>query len=169
MPAGERWGVDLVDYEESWAATGVRMLSATRWMSTCRRTYFGAIWVSNFLEHLPDQDSVAAFLERMRERLAPGGRIAIMGPNFRYCAKEYFDCADHNVILTHVGVEEHLYAAGYDIEAVEPQFLPYSFRGRLPAERRADPALPRDAARLAAARQAVPRRRPPAGVSRAPP
>jgi hypothetical protein len=69
----------------------------------------------------------------MRDRLAPGGRIAIMGPNFRYCAKEYFDCADHTVILTHVGVEEHLYAAGFDVEAVEPRFLPYSFRGRLPA------------------------------------
>ena len=80
-----------------------------------------AIWVSNFLEHLHDQETVATFLERMRERLAPGGRIAIMGPNFRFCAKEYFDCADHTVILTHVGVEEHLYAAGFELEAVAPR------------------------------------------------
>jgi hypothetical protein len=62
-----------------------------------------------------------------------------MGPNFRYCAKHYFDCADHTVILTHVGVEEHLYAAGFEIEAVDARFLPYSFRGRLPAS----PALTR--------------------------
>jgi hypothetical protein len=62
-----------------------------------------------------------------------------MGPNFRYCAKDYFDCADHNVILTHVGVEEHLYAAGFDIDRSNPQFLPYSFRGRLPPS----PALTR--------------------------
>jgi hypothetical protein len=32
-----------------------------------------------------------------------------------------------------VGVEEHLYAAGFEVESVEPRFLPYSFRGRLPA------------------------------------
>jgi SAM-dependent methyltransferase len=131
--APERWGIDLVDYEEGWAAPGVKMVFGGVMEVDLPPDYFGGIWVSNFLEHLPDQESVAAFLERMRDRLAPGGRIAIMGPNFRYCAKEYFDCADHTVILTHVGVEEHLYAAGFDVEAVEPRFLPYSFRGRLPA------------------------------------
>jgi hypothetical protein len=39
--------------------------------------------------------------------------------------------------LTHVAVEEHLYAAGFHIESVEPRFLPYSFRGRLPTGRTA--------------------------------
>jgi SAM-dependent methyltransferase len=133
VPASERWGVDLVDYQESWAAPGVKMVFGDAMEVDLPRDHFGGIWVSNFLEHLPDQEAVAAFLERMRDRLARGGRIAIMGPNFRYCAKEYFDCADHTVILTHVGVEEHLYAAGFEIEASEPRFLPYSFRGRLPA------------------------------------
>jgi SAM-dependent methyltransferase len=133
ISAAERWGVDLVDYEESWAAPEVKMVYGDAMDVDLPTGYFGGIWVSNFLEHLPDQEGVAAFLERMRDRLAPGGRIAIMGPNFRYCAKEYFDCADHTVILTHVGVEEHLYAAGFDLESVSPRFLPYSFRGRLPA------------------------------------
>lgn len=133
VPARERWGVDLVEHAQSWAEPGVRMVVGDAMEVELPDSYFGGIWISNFLEHLPDQDTVAAFLERMRDRLAPGGRIAIMGPNFRYCAKEYFDCADHNVILTHVGVEEHLYAAGFEIVAADPRFLPYSFRGRLPA------------------------------------
>ena len=133
VPSAERWGVDLVDYEESWASPGVTMVYGDAMQVELPEAYFGGVWVSNFLEHLPDQERVAAFLERMRDRLAPGGRIAVMGPNFRYCAKEYFDCADHTVILTHVGVAEHLYAAGFEVEAVEPRFLPYSFRGRLPA------------------------------------
>jgi SAM-dependent methyltransferase len=133
VPATERWGVDLVDYEESWAAPGVKLVVGDVMEVDLPESYFGGIWISNFLEHLADQEAVAALLERMRDRLARGGRIAVMGPNFRYCAKEYFDCADHNVILTHVGVEEHLYAAGFEIEAVDPRVLPYSFRGRLPA------------------------------------
>ena len=133
VPASERWGVDLVDYEASSAPPGVKLVVGHVMEVDLPESYFGGIWISNFLEHLADQEAVAAFLERMRDRLPPGGRIAIMGPNFRYCAKEYFDCADHNVILTHVGVEEHLYAAGFEIEAVDPRFLPYSFRGRLPA------------------------------------
>jgi hypothetical protein len=64
---------------------------------------------------------------------APGGRIAVMGPNFRYCAREYFDCADHAVALTHVAAAEHLYAAGFEPTRIVPRFLPYSFRGRLPS------------------------------------
>lgn len=133
VPAGECWGVDLVDHGERLTAPGVKLIVGDAMEVELPESYFGGIWVSNFLEHLPDQETVAAFLERMRDRLVPGGRIAVMGPNFRYCAKEYFDCADHSVILTHVGVEEHLYAAGFEIVAVEPRFLPYSFRGRLPA------------------------------------
>ena len=43
-----------------------------------------------------------------------GGRIAIMGPNFRYCAGEYFDCADHTLIFTHRAIAEHVYAAGFE-------------------------------------------------------
>jgi SAM-dependent methyltransferase len=133
VPARERWGVDLVDHVERWAAPGVKLVVGDAMEVDLPESYFDGVWISNFLEHLQDQETVARFLERMYERLAPGGRIAVMGPNFRYCAKEYFDCADHNVILTHVGAEEHLYAAGFEIVAVDPRFLPYSFRGRLPA------------------------------------
>lgn len=139
VPAPERWGVDLVDYQERTAAQGVKLLVGDAMQVELPEAYFGGIWVSNFLEHLPDQNAVAAFLERMHSRLTPGGRIAVMGPNFRHCAKQYFDCADHSVILTHLGVEEHLYAAGFEIVAVEQRFLPYSFRGRLPP----NPALTR--------------------------
>jgi hypothetical protein len=64
--------------------------------------------------------------------MVAGGRVAVLGPNFRYCAREYFDCADHTLALTHVSVEEHLYAAGFEIERVIPRFLPYSFRSRFP-------------------------------------
>lgn len=133
VTASERWGVDLVDYGEGLADPGVKIVVGDVMEVDLPPAYFGGIWISNFLEHLPNQEAVAAFLKRMYDTLAPNGRIAIMGPNFRYCAKDYFDCADHNVILTHVGVEEHLYAAGFEIEAVDAQFLPYSFRSRLPA------------------------------------
>jgi SAM-dependent methyltransferase len=94
--------------------------------------YFDGVFVSNFLEHLPDQNAVADVLARLHDAMQPGGRIAIMGPNFKYCAREYFDCADHTVILSHVAVAGHLYAAGLEVTAVCPRFLPYSFRGLLP-------------------------------------
>jgi hypothetical protein len=94
--------------------------------------HFDGIFVSNFLEHLPTQEATATFLERMHEATAVGGCIAIIGPNFRYCSKEYFDMADHTLIYTHRAIAEHLYAAGFEPERVESRFLPYSFTGRLP-------------------------------------
>ena len=132
VPAAERWGVDLVDYAESFAGEGVKIVIGDALELDLPEGYFDAIWVSNFLEHLATQEEVSIFLERMLALLAPGGRIAIMGPNFRYCARDYFDCADHTLALSDVSVAEHLHTAGYRVASVTPRFLPFSFRGRLP-------------------------------------
>jgi SAM-dependent methyltransferase len=94
---------------------------------------FDAVFASNLLEHFATPSEIAVFLDRMKRLLKPGGVIALMGPNFRYCAKEYFDCADHVLALTHVSAAEHLYGAGFDVQSITPRFLPYSFRSRLPA------------------------------------
>jgi 2-polyprenyl-3-methyl-5-hydroxy-6-metoxy-1,4-benzoquinol methylase len=137
VPAVERWAVDAVDFQELHADPEVTTVIGDILSLSLPNSYFDGVLVSNLLEHLPSQEVVGSFLTRMRELLASGGRIAVLGPNFRYCAREYFDCADHTLALTHVAVEEHLYAAGFHIESVEPRFLPYSFRGRLPTGRTA--------------------------------
>lgn len=130
--AAERWFVDLVAPDVGTIVDGVNLLTGDIMKMELPSNYFGGIFVSNFLEHLSSQEAVAAFLEKMIECQATGGRIAVLGPNFRYCAKDYFDCADHCVALTHVAVAEHLYGAGYEVEKVIPRFLPFSFRGVLP-------------------------------------
>lgn len=139
VSSAERWAVDAVAYEEGVAREGTRLIVSEIMDAELPRDYFEGVFVSNFLEHLLSQEAVAGFLEKMRACMAPGGRIAIMGPNFRYCSREYFDFADHTVILTERGVEEHLYAAGFEIVSVYPRFLPYTFTGRLPSH----PALVR--------------------------
>jgi SAM-dependent methyltransferase len=131
VPAADRWGVDMVKQADLESA-GVKMIIADIMDAELPGDYFDGVFLSNFLEHLPEQDAVANVLAKLKDAMRPGGRIAIMGPNFRYCAKDYFDCADHAVILTHVGLEEHVYAAGFEVESVAPRFLPYSFRGLLP-------------------------------------
>lgn len=135
VPASERWAVDVMDYEKGVAREGTHLIVSEIMKADLPEHYFGGVFVSNFLEHLTGQDSVASFLERMCACLAPGGRIAVMGPNFRYCARNYFDFADHTVVLTDRAVQEHLYAAGFEILTVHPRFLPYTFTGRLPSHR----------------------------------
>ncbi len=133
VPSAERWAVDAIAYEEGVAREGTRLIVSEIMAADLPREYFGGVFVSNLLEHLPSQQAVADVLEKMFDCMSPGGRIAIIGPNFRYCAREYFDFADHTVILTERGLTEHLYAAGFEIVAVHPQFLPLTFSGRLPS------------------------------------
>jgi SAM-dependent methyltransferase len=132
VAAKERWAVDEVAYPEAERDPAVTFVTSGIMEADLPAAHFNGVFVSNFLEHLHDQEAIAAFLERMRESMTPGGRIAVMGPNYRYCAKEYWDCADHYVALTHGAVAEHLYAAGFEPQRIVPRFLPYSFRGVLP-------------------------------------
>ena len=135
VPASERWAIDRVAYPQSGEAPGLRWIVSDVMAAELPDNHFDAIFVSNFLEHLGSQQAVAAFLERMRDCTRPGGRIAVLGPNYRYCARTYWDCADHELALTHVAVEEHLYAAGFEPIETHARFLPYSFRGLLPPSR----------------------------------
>ncbi len=139
VPAKETWAVDAVSYDEAAYKPDTKVITASILDAELPAGHFDGVFVSNFLEHLYDQEQIATFLEKMREAMAPGGRIAIMGPNYRYCSDEYWDCADHYVALTHVAIEEHLYAAGFEPERIIPRYLPYSFRGILPPS----PALTR--------------------------
>jgi len=132
VPAEEKWVVDLVDYGEARYPPDVRVIIGSNLEVDLPADYFDGIFASNLLEHFATQLEVGTFLRRMYAATAPTGRIAVMGPNFRYASREYFDCADHVLALTHVAVEEHLYTAGYDIVRVIPKFLPYSFGGKLP-------------------------------------
>jgi SAM-dependent methyltransferase len=133
VPASERWLVDAVEFPEHHRDPMVKAIFADIADVDLPPAYFEGIFVSNFLEHLATPDAIADFLAQMRQTMAPGGRIVVLGPNFRYAWKEYFDFADHVLALTHVTVQEHLVAAGFEIESVIPRFLPYSFTGRLPA------------------------------------
>lgn len=132
LPAKERWVVDRVDYAAKTRDPKIHFVCADVFDADLPREHFDAIFVSNFLEHLPDAQRIATFLAKMHACLRPNGQLVIVGPNFRYCAKEYFDCADHVLALTHVAVAEQVYASGFRLERVVGRFLPYSFRGWLP-------------------------------------
>jgi len=131
-PASEKWAADL-GLDGSNLNESVNFFRGSIFDVDLPDAYFDLVFLSNVLEHMMTQEQVNECLTLARAKLRPGGTIVVMGPNFQYCPKDYFDCADHTVILTHVSVEEHLHTAGFEIKRVVPKFLPYSFRSRLPA------------------------------------
>lgn len=136
VPSAERWAVDMNGpFLQQHAEPGIRQVVANTLTADLPQDHFDGVFISNFLEHLNSQEEVASFLGKMRSHLKPGGRIAIMGPNFKYAYREYFDFADHTVILSELGVAEHLHGTGFHVESIVPRFLPLSFRGGLPVNR----------------------------------
>lgn len=132
LPGVERCVIDILDQAE-YRDPEVKSITANLFDVELPVDHFEGVFVSNFLEHLASPDAVAEILVKLRGTITPGGRIAVLGPNFKYCASDYFDCADHLLALTHISVAEQLYSAGFEVQNIVPRYLPFSFRGRLPS------------------------------------
>jgi len=91
-----------------------------------------AVFTSNFLEHLPDKNTLDIFLEEVMLALKPGGKYIILGPNLRFLPGQYWDFYDHHLGLTHLSLCEALKLKGFDIEICIDRFLPFTTQGALP-------------------------------------
>lgn len=90
------------------------------------------VFCSNFLEHLRDKDMVLAVLSEAHRMLRADGRLIVIQPNIRYAYKQYWDFFDHQVALSHSSLCEALQLAAFQIDELQPRFLPYTTKSRLP-------------------------------------
>lgn len=91
-------------------------------------------FASNLFEHLT-QAEFARCLEELRGKLAPGGQLVILQPNYRRAYREYFDDYTHISVYSDVSLCDFLQANGYRILECRPGFLPFSVVSRLPVNR----------------------------------
>jgi SAM-dependent methyltransferase len=135
IPADERVAVDLNPETRLYAAPDVVVheIAAERLGEVIPPAHFDAAFMSNFLEHCRTREQVLAVLRAVATVLKPGGRVLILGPNFRYCTRDYYDYFDHHLPLTEKSVAEALRLAGFGVELAQPRTLPYTFRSRLPS------------------------------------
>lgn len=89
------------------------------------------VFMSNFLEHLPEKRLVLEVLEEAKAILKKGGRVMILQPNIRYVGPAYWDYIDHHIALTEWSLQEALEVTGFTIERMIPRFLPYTAKSGL--------------------------------------
>lgn len=88
-------------------------------------------FASNLFEHLSKED-FACVLEKLRRKLAPGGTLNILQPNYRYAYREYFDDYTHTSVFSHISLTDFLRSNGFDTLEIRPRFLPLTVKSRLP-------------------------------------
>lgn len=131
--AKEKIAVDLNPDVRRFAAPDVRIINdSCTAIAQLADGSADVVFMSNFLEHLPNKDLVLATFREAQRILRPGGRIVILQPNIRFLYAEYWDYFDHHTALSDRSLVEALLLTGFTPTTVIPQFLPYTTKSRLP-------------------------------------
>ncbi len=131
IKAKRRVAVDLSPHVQALTEHGIEVhqIQADKFCDT----FVGeadVVFMSNFLEHLPDKRTLLAVLEECRKALKPGGSIIILQPNIRLVGTAYWDYIDHHISLTEHSLVEGLEVSGFTIVDVIARFLPYTAKSR---------------------------------------
>ena len=133
IPAAQKIAVDLNPDVRKFAADGIRIINEScTAVSSIPSGSVDAVFMSNFLEHLPSKDLVLQTLRESARMLRPGGRVIILQPNIRFLYDECWDYFDHHTALSDRSLVEGVLMAGLDPKVVVPRFLPYTTKSRLP-------------------------------------
>lgn len=137
VQASERWGSDIRDVAAA-LPPDIRFVQASglELAQHVPTTYFGTVFMSNYLEHLDSSDAVIEQLRVARDLVRPGGRVIILQPNIRLVGPRYWDFIDHRVALTDRSLLEAAELAHLRTVDLITRFLPYSTKGRLPSDPR---------------------------------
>jgi hypothetical protein len=104
------------------------VLDASRDLGSLGSASFDVVLASNVLEHF-EPDVAASVVGDVHGLLRRSGRVIVIQPNFRYSSASYFDDYTHRSVFTDVSLPALLRSRGFDIDEVQPRFLPYSMRG----------------------------------------
>jgi SAM-dependent methyltransferase len=127
IKARTRYAVDLSPHVNKLKSHGVSVLQVPGTAFAEKLSEKAdVVFMSNFLEHMPDKMVLLKVLEECKRALKPGGKVVILQPNIRYAGAQYWDYIDHHIALTEHSLREALEICGFKIEKIIPQFLPYT-------------------------------------------
>ncbi len=133
IQADRRLAVDLNPDVVERAAVGVEaVVCRSDQMSHLEDGSVDRVFISNFFEHVPREVIISTLVEVHRV-LAPTGKLLVLQPNIRYCARDYWMFFDHITPVDDRALAEAFAATGFDVELCLPRFLPYTTKSRLPS------------------------------------
>lgn len=89
------------------------------------------VFSSNLMEHL-DRAELDQTMNEVKRCIKKNGVLILIGPNFHYAYKSYFDDYTHKTIFTHLSLSDAMSLYGFSPIKVIPKFLPLTLKSRLP-------------------------------------
>lgn len=132
FPAAGKIAIDINPEMRAFAAPDVDFrVGDAALLAGVEQRSVDLVFASNFLEHFPlaDAGSLVAKIGRV---LRPGGRLALLQPNFRLCPSRYFDDPTHRTAFSEGDLANLLLACGFRPLRIVPGLLPFSMRSTLP-------------------------------------
>ena len=132
VPARRRIAVDVSTDMLRWKGADVEgvVADALEYLRGADAEQFDFILASNFFEHF-EWRALDEMLPLIIRTLRPGGRLAVIQPNFRIASGRYFDDYTHRAIFTDVSLNDWLTAGGLRIIRSEPRFLPLTVKSKM--------------------------------------
>jgi len=131
IEAGRKIAVDLSPHVKELESDSIEVYqtAATNLHNTLDEVA-DVVFMSNFLEHMPNKKIVLDVLESCYKVLKPGGKVIILQPNIRYVGSDYWDYIDHHIALNEKSLVEALEISSFKIEHLINRFLPYTARSK---------------------------------------
>lgn len=131
IQATEKYASDIRDWSKKFLNDDVHFevwdLSREWWEETYKKNYFDCVFMSNFLEHL-DDNQLQILMDWIKRIINKDWKIVVIQPNFHYMYKDYFDDYTHKKIFTHVSLCDYIESNWFKMVHCEKKFLPWSFK-----------------------------------------
>lgn len=132
FPAARKVAFDLNPEMRQYAAPGVDLrIGDCAGLPGIAPDSVDLVFASNFLEHL-SAGELATLLPAVARVLRPGGKLALIQPNYLRCRDHYFDDPTHQTIFHHDNVASMLEPHGFRVVKVVPGLLPLTMNSRAP-------------------------------------
>lgn len=128
----EKLALDMNPESEKYAAPEVTFMTGSSGeMARVPGGSVDIVFASNFFEHL-DRPSLVQTFGGIKRVLRDSGRLILIQPNYKYCARDYFDDYTHLSVFSHVSMKDFLAFQGFTIEKCIPRFLPLTIKSKFP-------------------------------------
>jgi cyclopropane fatty-acyl-phospholipid synthase-like methyltransferase len=132
VTAKKKWAVDMgPDVKDNMNSDVIFINKSADQLDDIPNNSVDVMFSSNLMEHL-DAEQFASTMKALKKKIKKNGTIILIGPNFKYAYRHYFDDYTHKTIYSHISLADAMREHGFTPVKVVPKFLPLSLKSRLP-------------------------------------